>query len=261
MSRFENLEFGEAKPGPLRTGGAEGTPVRSAGFFLEQADKQYLAGDFELALRNYSRALEQNAAEYEGWSGQVRMLIELGEYEEALMWSDKALELYPEHPDLLAAKAVAACRTGDLEKALAYTDQALTQKGATPAVWLARAEVLLERGSATAKHCVSNAVANAGNAAPAVELAAGRTLLRAGHCGLALGHLSKAVGFTPGAALAWLELGRCQAALGLPEAAMTLAQCLTLRPGWSPARDALDRFQRRGLLARVRSFLRRKPKR
>jgi tetratricopeptide (TPR) repeat protein len=256
MSRFENLEFGEAKPGPLKAG-AEGTPVRSAGYFLERAEQMFLAGDFELALRNYSRALEQNPAEYEGWFGQVRMLIELGEYEEALMWADKALELYPEHPDLLASKAVASIRTGDLEKAMAYTDNALSQKGATPYVWLARAEVLLERGSATAAHCVGNAVASAGNAAPRVELEAGRTLLRASHCAPALGPLRKAVGFLPGSALAWLELGRCQAALGFPEAAMTLSQCLTLRPNWPPARAALDRFQRRGWLSRVTSFLRR----
>jgi Flp pilus assembly protein TadD len=68
---------------------------------------------------------------------------------------------------------------------------------------------------------VSNAVAAAGNAAPRVELEAGRTLLRAGHCGPALGHLRKAVGLLPHSPLAWLELGRCQAALGFPEAAIT----------------------------------------
>ena len=256
MSRFENLEFGDAKPRPIRTG-ADGTPTRSAGYFLEEAEKLYLAGDFEQALRNYSRALEQNAAEYEGWFGQVRMLIELGEYEEALLWANKALELYPEHPDLLASKSVASTRTGDLEKAMAYTDNALSQRGATPYVWLARAEALLKRGSATATHCVSNAVAAAGNAAPRVELEAGRTLLRAGHCAPALGHLRKAVGFLPHSALAWLELGRCQAALGFPEAAMTLSQCLTLRPNWRPAQAALERFQRRGLISRVQGFLRR----
>jgi tetratricopeptide (TPR) repeat protein len=255
MSRFENLEFGEAKRGPLKPG-ADGTPIRSAGYFLEQAEKLYLAGDFELALRNYSRALEQNPAEYEGWFGQVRMLIELGEYEEALLWADKALELYPEHPDLLASKSVASGRAGNPEKAMAYTDNALSQKGGTPYVWLARAEALLERGSATAAHCVSNAVA-AGNATPRVELEAGRTLLRAGHCAPALQYLRKAATLLPQSALAWLELGRCQAALGFPETAMTLSQCLTLRPHWQPARAALERFQRRGLLSRVQSFLRR----
>ena len=258
MSRFGNLEFGDAKSRPIKAG-ADGTPIRSAGYFLEQAEKLYLAGDFELALRNYSRALEHNPAEYEGWFGQLRMLIELAEYEEALLWADKALEYYPEHPDLLATKSVASTRSGRLDKAMAYTDNALSQKGGTPYVWLARAEVLLERGSATAAHCVSNAVA-AGNASPRVELEAGRTLLRAGHCAAALGYLRKAAGLLPGSALAWLELGRCQAALGFPETAMTLSQCLTLRPNWPPAREALRRFQQRGLLSRVQNFLR-KPKR
>jgi tetratricopeptide (TPR) repeat protein len=255
MSRFENLEFGEAKPGPLKRG-EDGTPVRSAGYFLGQAEKQYLAGDFEPALRNYSRALEQNPAEYEGWFGQVRMLIELGEYEEALLWADKALELYPEHPDLLAAKSVASNRAGNPEKAMAYTDNALSQRGATPYVWLARAEALLELGSATAAHCVSNAVA-AGNATPRIHLEAGRTLLRAGHCAPALEHLRKATASLPESALAWLELGRCQAALGFPETVMTLSQCLALRPNWQPARAALERFRRRGVLSRVQNFLRR----
>ncbi len=256
MSRFENLEFGEAKPRPLK-GATEGTPIRSAAHFLEEAEKHCLAGDFELALRSYSRALEQNPAEYDGWFGQVRMLIELGECEEALLWADKALELYPEHPELLAAKSVASGRIGDLEKAMAYTDNALSQRGATPYVWLARAEALLQRGSATATHCVSNAVASAGTAAPRVQLEAGRTLLRAGHCAAALDHLRSAVGLLPRSALAWLELGRCQAALGFPEAEMTLSQCLALRPSWRPAQTALERFRRRGLISRVRGFLRR----
>ena len=85
-------------PGRARAA-AQGAPPRDAEYFLEQAEKCFLAGDYELALRNFSRSLEQNPAQFEGWFGQVRMLIELGEYEEALLWADKALELFPEHPE------------------------------------------------------------------------------------------------------------------------------------------------------------------
>jgi len=259
MSRFGNLEFGEAKP-PSKNGSkaeARGTPTRDAVYFLEQAGKQHLAGDYEAALRNYSRSLEQNPAQFDGWFGQVRMLIELGEYEEALLWANKALELFPEHPDLLASKAVSSLRTGDVEQAMAYTDNALSKKGATPYVWLARAEALFERRSATAAHCLNNAMALAGDSAPRVNLEAGRLLLRAGEWAEALDRLRKAAQALPDAALAWFELGRCQAALGFPEAEATLSQCLKLRPDWRTPRRALERFQRRGLLARLREVFRR----
>ena len=36
----------------------------------------------------------------------MRMLIELGEFREAKLWADKALERFPHEPELLAAKAV-----------------------------------------------------------------------------------------------------------------------------------------------------------
>jgi Flp pilus assembly protein TadD len=44
------------------------------------------------------------------WTGQVRMLIELKEFHEAKLWADKALEKFPNEPELLAAKAVALAR-------------------------------------------------------------------------------------------------------------------------------------------------------
>ena len=262
MSRFEHLEFGEGPRRPESApkdakGAPQGTPTRDATYFLELAGKQHLSGDYELALRNYSRSLEQNPAEFQGWFGQVRMLIELGEYEEALLWADKALELFPEHPDLLASKAVSALRTGDLEKAMAYTDNALSKKGQTPYVWLARAEALLECGRPTAAHCVGNALALAGLAAPHVHLEAGRLLLRAHAWAEALDHLRKAAQALPESALAWFELGRCQAALGFPEAEAAFTQCLILRPDWLPARRALERFRQRGPFARLRGFFRR----
>jgi len=256
MSRFANLEFDDGKRARLK-GGATGTPIRDAAFFHCKAEDYYLTGDFEAALQNYSRALEQNSAFFEGWFGQVRMLIEMGEYEESILWADKALELFPDHPDLLAAKSVASCRGGALDKAMAYSDNAISRKGVTPYVWIARAEALLARRSKTAGHCLANAINIAGNAAPIVRMEAGRLLLRSGQCLTAMDHLRKAMSDLPKAALAWLELGRCQAALGLPEAEVTFTQCLILRPDWKRAENALARFRNRGLFSRIRGMFRR----
>ena len=56
-------------------------------------------------LRFYSRALEEDKTLIVGWVGQVQMLVQLGELKEAETWARKALELYPNNPELLAGRA------------------------------------------------------------------------------------------------------------------------------------------------------------
>ena len=256
MSRFGNLEYGEEK----RAQGADtpGAPPRDAPYYRARADKAFTDGDFELALRFYSRALEHNSAFYEGWRGQVAMLIELAEYREALLWADKALALFPNHPELLSAKATAAVRNGEFDGGMALADEALAQQGVTWRVWLARAECLLERRSPSAVHCVSNAVALAGDDAARARLESGRLLLHHGRCPEAIAHLTVAAQLEPSWPLVLLELGRCQALMGLPAAEVTLAQCVALRPNWLPAKHELDRCRNPGLWGRLRRLFRRK---
>lgn len=248
MDRFSQLEFDEQKPGRKRS---QGEPIRDADYFHKQALKYWLAGDFELALRNYSRVLEQNNTFFDAWIGQVLMLIELGEYKESLVWADKALELFPEHPELLAVKAMACCRDAKLEKAIAYSDNSIGKDNITPRVWLARAEVMLNRKSPVADNCVSKAVSIAGNMAPVIKLEAARLLRRKGSYSAAIGHLNDVVKVFPKSALAWYELGCCQAKLGLPQAKATLEQSLKLRPGWKEAETALGRCGGWGFFGRL----------
>src|SRR6185436_12108099 len=112
----------------------------------------------ESALRLYSKVLEYDPLDTNAWTGQVRMLIELGEFREAKLWADKALERFPHHPELLAAKAVALGRSGDLQGALAFSDAAIEERGDTPYVWLARADVLLAREETRADYCLEEAL-------------------------------------------------------------------------------------------------------
>ncbi len=255
MSRFSRLEFdGKKKPsGPE----GRGEEIRNELFFHDRALAAYLAGEFEEALLNYSRALEKNNAFYDGWFGQVRMLIELGEYREAKVWTDKALELFPEHPELLAARAVACAKDGEIGKAQAYSDNAVEKPGVTSYVWLSRAEVLFARRSRMAETCLRNAIGIAGNNGPLVRLEAGRLLARSGNYPGALEYLRQAVTELPKAALAWYTLGCCLARLGMPEAENIFDQCLHLRPGWLLAESALDRFQARGFFSKISLFCRR----
>jgi tetratricopeptide (TPR) repeat protein len=238
MDRFSQLEFDEKIPERKHS---QGEPIRDAAYFHKEALKYWLAGDFELALRNYSRVLEQDSIAFDAWVGQVLMLTELGEYHEAIVWADKGLELFPEHPELLAVKAVACCRDSKMEKAIAYSDNSISREHTTSRVWLARAEVLLNRKSSIAENCISKAISIAGKMAPVVKLEAARLLRKKGGYSAAIGHLNEVVQVFPKSALAWYELGCCQSKLGLPQAKATLEQSLNLRPDWNVAKAALSR--------------------
>ena len=248
MDRFSQLEFDEKMPERKRS---QGEAIRDADYFYKEALKYWLAGDFELALRNYSRVLEQSSTTFDAWVGQVLMLVELGEYKEATVWADKALELFPEHPELLAVKAVACCRDAKLEKAIAYSDNSISKDNVTARVWLARAEVLLNRKSSIAENCISKATSISGNMAPVIKLEAARLLRKKGNYSAAIGYLNDVVKVFPKSALAWYELGCCQSKLGLLEAKATLEQSLRLRPDWGLAKTALARCGNRGFFNKL----------
>jgi tetratricopeptide (TPR) repeat protein len=251
MRRFSHLEFGDKRDEGTGKGPA-GEEIRDAEYFYKQAMRFWLAGDFEMALRNYSRSLEQNSTFYPGWLGQVLMLIELGEYNEAAVWVDKALEMFPEHPELLAVKAVAFARDGKMEKAIGYSDNSITKDNVTARVWLARAEVMLNRKSSIAQNCISKAVnAAGGEDGSVIRLLAGRLLNRMGEYAGALQYLRVASDELPKSALAWYELGCSQAGLGRPEAKVSFEQALKLHQNWGLADEALRKFERKGFFARL----------
>src|SRR5881275_2834870 len=129
MSRFANLELGgeseEQQPKLL---------VKEELYHLKEAQAAFENGSFESALRLYAKVLEFNPQNAAAWTGQVRMLIELGEFREARLWADKALERFPHEPELLAAKAVALARSGDLDGALVFSDTSIEEHGSAPYV-------------------------------------------------------------------------------------------------------------------------------
>jgi tetratricopeptide (TPR) repeat protein len=250
MSRFSNLEFEGARkasePAPA------GEPVRDKLFFHERALTAWLAGQFEEALQNHSRSLEDDSSFFGGWFGQVRMLLEMGEYPEAATWADKAMELFPAQSDLLAAKATALLRQSMLAEAQALSDKAIARERVSHHVWLGRAEIMLRRQHATALVCIRTGLAAAGAERTLARLEAGRLLSRAGRHAEALEHLKEAAQDLATSALAWFELGACQHALGFKDAAMSLTQCLHLRPHYAEASELLRRSRSRGFFAWLR---------
>jgi len=248
MSRFSNLEFrGDAEEQSVST-----PVVKDEVYYQQEAQTAFESGDFEQALRSYARVLEYNPRNTVAWTGQVRMLIELGEFHEGKLWADKALEQFPHEPELLAAKAVALARLGDINNALAFSDAAVEERGDTPYVWLARGDVLLAAKRKQAVSCIEQALVRTCNWF--VHWLASRIYYYYGKFSLALKMAQQGVSLDAGRSVLWLQLGRCQVALGLAHvAASSFAQALQLNPQCREAAVASAKLARAGP---VRRFLR-----
>ena len=256
MSRFVNLELG---------GGSEEQPqgrgqkelVKDEAYYLSEARAAFENANFEQGLRLYSKVLEFNPQNIAAWSGQVRMLIELGEFREAKLWADKALERFPQDPELLACKAVALGRTGDLEGALAFSDASIEERGDTPYVWLARGDVLLARRELRADYCFEKALLLAPDDWFIPWLAA-RVRAYYKQFVLALKLVQRALEFNTGHFVLWLQLGECQQVLGMIEPArISFTQAQQLNPHATEAAMALVHLDGVGFSERLSGWFRR----
>jgi tetratricopeptide (TPR) repeat protein len=245
MSRFFNLEFGgESEDQSPRQ---QKALVKDEAYYFTQALTAFENADFKGALRFYSKVLEFNPQAAAAWTGQVRALIELGEFREARLWADKALDRFPADPELLAAKAVALGRDGDLQGALVFSDASIEERGDTPYVWLARGDVLLARAESRADYCFEKAQLLAPKDWFVAWLAA-RIRHYYRQFALALKLLQQAVEWNAGHFVLWLELGQCQQALGLVgPARLSLAQARQLNPQCGEASLALVRLSQTSL--------------
>jgi tetratricopeptide (TPR) repeat protein len=253
MSRFSSLEFGgqfeDQSPGEKQL-------VKGEAFYMAEARVAFENANFEQGLRFYSKVLEFNPDNALAWSGQVRMLIELGEFREAKLWADKALERFPHEPELLAAKAVALARSGDLEGAIAFSDASIEERGDTVYIWLARGDVLLAREETRAEYCFEKAMMLAPRDWFTTWLAA-RVRRFYKQFALSLKLLQQAIEWNTAHFVLWLELGYCQQALGLTSLAkQSFVQARELNPQ-SQAQVALEQLSRAGLGSQLRGLWRR----
>lgn len=250
MSRFGNLEFGGEFQEPQQSR----LTVRDEHYYLAEAQGAFAQADFEQALRSYARTLEYNPASAPAWSGQVRALIELGEFHEGKLWADKALERFPHDPELLAAKAVALARDGDLDGAMAFSDASIEERGDTPYIWLARGDVLLARGEKRADYCFDKARALAA-ADWFIHWLAARIRAFYKQFSLALRATQQALELKPDHPVLWVLAGHCQEHLGLiGPARQSLQQALQLNPRACEVSAALNRLSETSLIARLRGW-------
>jgi tetratricopeptide (TPR) repeat protein len=253
MSRFGNLELG----GQSEDQWQQQKPLaKDESYYWNQAGTAFATGDYEQALRQYSKVLEFNPQNVTAWSGQVRMLIELGEFREAKLWADKAMERFPNCPELLAAKAVALARGGDLQGAMALSDASIEERGDTPYIWLARGDVLLSRKEQRADYCFEKALLLAPKDWFVAWLAA-RIRFYHEQFVLALDLLQQAIEGNAGNFILWLEMGRCQEALGLiTPAQISFTQASQLNPECHEASQAACKLSKKGIFAKAASWYR-----
>jgi tetratricopeptide (TPR) repeat protein len=253
-SRFSHLEFEDEDN---RTEQAGLQPALPAETYLTQANGCYRLGRFEQALRLYTRCLREDAGTVEAWVGQVRMLVELGEFNEARLWSDKALEVFRGNGELLAAKAQSCARLKDFKAAYSCSDASLTSPGSSPWRWEARGEVLLAQGDSKCQRCFEKALVE-----PLADwfdrVVLARIYMYYGRMTNAIEHAREALAAEPGNSLIWLTLGSCQQALGLrKEAAVSYRRTLEVDPRCREARAALESLDSGSFLGYLGGIFRR----
>lgn len=246
MGRFSNLEFDGQEP--LREETSATGELRDEAYYLRLADQEFRRAHFDRALRFYSRSLEYNANLHAAWVGQVQMLVEMGEYNEARLWADKALELHRDNADIISAKVVACARSGDAKKAIEFSDAAIAQRGTTPFVWLARGEALMAARQANDEFCLDKAAAES-KQDWFMQLRIARVYYSHRQFSRAMTWIQRATQQEPGAPYVLHVLGDCRLALGFASSARSsYRQALAADPDFLLSRAALDGLDQGGFL-------------
>jgi tetratricopeptide (TPR) repeat protein len=251
--RFDKLEFPDDTPKPSAPRTVP-QPDFDERHWLSQADEHRRTGNYENALRFYSRALEIEKSLIAAWVGQVQMLVQLGEHPQAELWARKSLEMFPNQPDLLSGRSQALCRLGDLQQAHALSDAAMQQRGDSAYGWVVRGELMVAGKQTTDRHCFDRATVVSRDWLVPLEIAI--VYLHYRYPSKAMQRAQAAVRGEATAYYAWLVLGRCQQELGLTEAArMSFQRCIELCPRHEEAGMRLVHLGHGSWRATVRRWL------
>jgi tetratricopeptide (TPR) repeat protein len=244
MARFHNLELDPEPDGgdPKARRDPEASDEQH---WLRQADENRRQGHYDNALRFYSRALEMDKSLVRGWLGQVQMLVALEESVEAELWARKALELFRNHGDLLAARAQALVRTGNRSEAGTLCDGAIKQEGQSAYRWMVRGEVLVAGRQDLDRHCFDKAMMIDKDWLVPLEIAGIYTFYKLPS--KAVARLRQAAELAPEQPYVWYCKGRCELELGLEASARkSFGRCLELVPNHADASRILAELDARG---------------
>lgn len=243
MARFDKLEFSlneNATDQAVTT-----METTDASRWMRDADRARRVGNYESALRMYSRALELDRSVVDGWVGQVQMLVLLDECPEAELWSRKAIELFPGNGELFAGRAQSLCRRKDIKQAQELSDGALAREGESAYRWMVRGEIMLATKQKTVDHCFQKAKVIDSDWLVPTEIAL--ICRQYGSPAKGITHLKDALQKSGEEVYVWYLLGLCQADLDMNAAARrSFEQCLEADPHHEPARHQLADLDNRG---------------
>ncbi len=242
-----------------RLGGAAGAPEPSDyPSFVQRADDHFFSGEFEKALRFYSKALQMESTHQYPWLGQISCLIEMNQLNEADLWVQRSLEQFPDDAALLSMRGVVLARRGMTKRALGASDYAMT-RGSSVFAWVARGEVLLLAESRNASLCFEKALETAGADDWQTPFRIGRLYFRQGLWASALEFFQKSAARRAANFWLWFQLGNCYMRLSVRrEAIDALRQSVALNPSYPPAADALRRAIHQPIWSRLFGLFRRR---
>lgn len=255
MGRFTSLELEEAQiPEPIKEEKQDmfGTETQNADSFLSQAIAEFQLCNYEKSMQLFSRVLSFDNSNLSAWVGQIRCLINVSEFKEAVMWVDKAIEVMGETANILSAKACALCRMGDFSRAYGLSDVSLEQPGASSYVWLVRGEILLQQKRNNFDFCFDKVLSFQSDPwEMQVEIA--RVYMFYQKNAAALNHLEQAKEAAASKGLVWYELGNCYINMGMKSKAVeAFNHAIQLEPRMEMAQYKLKEAETMGFWSNVK---------
>lgn len=253
MGRFENLEISikqKPKPEEIKQGFDDA-------YYLKLARESYLNGDFELSLRYYSRALSYKIDIPEAWIGQVLCLINMGEFDEAIVWDDKACEVIGTNADLIALKAMAIGRKGEIERALGYSEQAIKKGSTSPLPWLSRGDIIIAKDSKKAEFCFNKAL-ECDNKNPLVYIHIAISFLSVNEPASALKYLKNALELCPKSPFINFLIGKSYQTMGrIKKAKQYYHQALKLKPDYQDCIESFRQIENQNIFSKIYCWVKR----
>jgi len=240
MGRFSKLETGSSgKPdsSPSNSESPVGLPrVKSRpdlpvsqgqtpadydqGHYLAEGDTLFYQGEYQKALRYFSRAMQVDQSSVESWIGQVKCLIEMKQYKEASIWVLRGLELFPEDPRLVSLQGLTYALNGTVKRAIGCSDYAISRPvPATAYVWAVRGHILSIADNQNAAFCFDKAMEVRAKEDWRTPMEIGLLLLAERKWSRAVEFLQCAVQANQKNRFLWKKLGYASERLGLNTAA------------------------------------------
>ena len=110
---------------------------------LLRAREAYFRGFYHDGLKYYARALSLDELDPAAWTGQIRILVDVGRYDSAIYWADRSLRRLGGSDLVRNAKAFALASAGRISEAKEIINVPVGTEE-VPMIWLLRGEVLLK---------------------------------------------------------------------------------------------------------------------